>query len=151
MNMKLELVTIEDYDDLMALWNSVGMSKRALNPVDDSRDGIERFLKRNPTTCFKAVDDDGFLAGVILTGHDGRRGTINHMCVNPKYQRRGIGSQLVSAAEAALKAEGIQKIFALVFRDNDTGNAFWEQQGYSLRTDLNYRNKSLNPAVPTGK
>lgn len=149
--MKLELVTIEDYDDLMALWNSVGMSKRALNPVDDSRDGIERFLKRNPTTCFKAVDDDGFLAGVILTGHDGRRGTINHMCVNPKYQRRGIGSQLVSAAEAALKAEGIQKIFALVFRDNDTGNAFWEQQGYSLRTDLNYRNKSLNPAVPTGK
>ncbi len=151
MNMKLDLVTIEDYDDLMALWNSVGMSKRALNPVDDSRDGIERFLKRNPTTCFKAVDDDGFLAGVILTGHDGRRGTINHMCVNPKYQRRGIGSQLVSAAEAALKAEGIQKIFALVFRDNDTGNAFWEQQGYSLRTDLNYRNKSLNPAVPTGE
>lgn len=149
--MKLELVTIEDYDDLMALWNSVGMSKRALNPVDDSRDGIERFLKRNPTTCFKAVDDDGFLTGVILTGHDGRRGTINHMCVNPKYQRRGIGSQLVSAAEAALKAEGIQKIFVLVFRDNDTGNAFWEQQGYSLRTDLNYRNKSLNPAVPTGK
>ncbi len=148
--MKIELVTGDDYDDLMALWNSVGMSKRALNPVDDSRDGICRYLKRNPATCFKAVDSDGTLAGVILSGHDGRRGTVHHMCVNPAYQRRGIGSQLVAAAESALKAEEIQKIFVLVFNDNDAGNAFWDQQGYSLRTNLNFRNKSLNPNIPAG-
>lgn len=142
---------IEDYDAVFELWNSVGMSKRALNSVDDSRDGIERYLRRNPTTCFKAVSETGDLVGVILSGHDGRRGIVHHLCVNPEVQRCGIGSMLVKAAEEALKAEGIQKIFILVFNDNEKGNAFWEKQGYSLRTNLNYRNKSLNSEIPAGE
>lgn len=142
---------IEDYDAVFELWNSVGMSKRALNSVDDSRDGIERYLRRNPTTCFKAVSETGDLVGVILSGHDGRRGIVHHLCVNPEVQRGGIGSMLVKAAEEALKAEGIQKIFILVFNDNEKGNAFWEKQGYSLRTNLNYRNKSLNSEIPAGE
>ncbi|MCQ2248333.1 MAG: GNAT family N-acetyltransferase [Treponema sp.] len=149
--MTIKKITIEDYDSLMELWNSVGMSKRALNPVDDSREGIERYLRRNPETCFKAVDENGTLRGVILSGHDGRRGIVHHLCVEPKVQRGGIGSRLVEAAERALKAEGIQKIFILVFNDNEKGNVFWEKQGYSLRTNLNYRNKSLNNEIPTGE
>ena len=47
--------------------------------------------------------------------------------------------------------EGITKIFGLVFKDNDAANAFWEEQGYTLRTNLNYRNKSLNAQVPQGE
>ena len=144
------LVTIEDYDEIFALWNSTEQSRRALNPVDDSREGIERYLKRNPDTCFAAVSDDRII-GVILTGHDGRRAIIHHMCVHPDYRRMGIAAHLVSLAEDALKKEGIQKIFGLVFKDNEAANAFWEQQGYSLRTNLNYRNKSLNKAVPAGE
>ena len=58
---------------------------------------------------------------------------------------------LVQKAEEALKAEGINKIFGLVFKDNAPANAFWENQGYTLRTNLNYRNKSLNDAVPQGE
>ena len=54
-------------------------------------------------------------------------------------------------AEEALRAEGITKIFCLVFKDNDPANAFWEEAGYSLRTNLNYRNKSLDPDVPRGE
>ena len=63
----------------------------------------------------------------------------------------GIAAHLVSLAEEALKKEGIQKVFGLVFSDNETANQFWEKQGYSLRTNLNYRNKGLNPQVPTGE
>ena len=148
---ELKNVTIDDYDSLMKLWESVGMSKRALNPVDDSRDGIARYLKRNHSTCFKAIDENGSLFGVILSGHDGRRGLVHHLCVSPSVQRGGIGSSLVAAAEKALKAEGIQKIFILVFNDNEKGNAFWEKLGYSLRTNLNYRNKSLNEQIPAGE
>ena len=88
---------------------------------------------------------------MILTGHDGRRAIIHHLCVHPSYRRQGIASQLVNEAEEALKREGISKIFGLVFKDNDTANSFWEREGYSLRTNLNYRNKSLNDAVPQGK
>ena len=143
-------VSIDDYDELFALWNSTEQSRRALNPVDDSREGIERYLKRNPNTCFAAVSE-GHIIGVILAGHDGRRGIIHHMCVHPDFRRMGIAAHLVSLAEDALKNEGIQKVFGLVFIDNDGANAFWEEQGYTLRTNLNYRNKSMNRAIPTGK
>ncbi len=146
----IRLVTIEDYDALYELWSSTEQSRRALNPVDDSRAGIDRYLKRNPNTCF-AVVQDGKIIGVILTGHDGRRGIIHHMCVHPAYRRMGIAGHLVSLAEDALKKEGIQKVFGLVFKDNGPANAFWEQQGYSLRTNLNYRNKSLNEEIPMGE
>lgn len=156
MSITTRLVTIEDYDRIFALWNSTEQSKRALNPVDDSREGIARYLKRNPTTCFLALSKDGSgdaseVVGVILTGHDGRRGIIHHMCVHPSFRRQGIARMLVQKAEEALKAEGINKIFGLVFKDNETANSFWENQGYTLRTNLNYRNKSLNDAVPQGE
>ena len=150
MEYRTRLVRADDYDSLYELWNSTEQSRRALNPVDDSRAGIERYLKRNPNTCFAAVKDDRII-GVILTGHDGRRAIIHHMCVHPDYRRMGIAARLVSLAEDALKKEGIQKVFGLVFKDNEPANAFWEQQGYSLRTNLNYRNKSLNDAIPAGE
>ena len=150
MGYTVKKVTIEDYDQIFDLWNSTEQSRRALNPVDDTREGIGRYLKRNPNTCFAAVKDDR-IVGVILTGHDGRRGIIHHMCVHPDYRRMGIAAHLVSLAEDALQKEGIQKVFGLVFKDNDVANAFWERQGYSVRTNLNYRNKSLNKNIPQGE
>ena len=146
----IRLITIDDYDQMFELWNSTEQSKRALNPVDDSRQGIDCYIKRNPTTCFGAFSGEQ-LVGIILTGHDGRRAIIHHLCVHPDFRRQGIAGRLVECAEKAIKAEGINKIFGLVFKDNETANAFWEKQGYSLRTNLNYRNKSLNELVPQGK
>ena len=155
MKLTVRPVTDGDYDGLMALWNSTEQSRRALNPVDDSREGIARYLKRNPSTCFLAAERDESgkekIAGVILTGHDGRRAIIHHLCVHPDCRRAGIAAALVRRAEEALRAEGISKVFGLVFRDNEAANAFWEKQGYSLRTNLNYRNKSLNEKVPQGE
>ena len=150
MEVTIRKVTIDDYDSIYALWDSTEQSRRALNPVDDTREGIEKYLNRNPNTCFAAVQGDRII-GVILTGHDGRRGIIHHMCVHPDFRRMGIAARLVAAAEEALKREGIQKVFGLVFVDNEPANAFWESQGYSLRTNLNYRNKSLNERIPAGE
>lgn len=148
-------VVIEDYDEIYALWCATEQSRRALNPVDDSREGIARYLRRNPTTCFLACAEDGTgtsrIAGVILTGHDGRRGMIHHMCVAAEFRRQGIAGRLAQAAEEALRREGITKVFGLVFRDNDAANAFWQAQGYTLRTNLNYCNKSLHENVPQGE
>ena len=150
MEYTIRQVTEEDYDAIYELWQSSEQTVRALNPIDDSREGIVRYLRRNPNTCFAAADGNRII-GVILSGHDGRRGIIHHLCVHPACRRKKIATRLVSMAESALNEEGIQKIFCLVFRDNDAANAFWEQQGYSLRTNLNYRNKSLNDAIPKGE
>ena len=150
MDIAIRLLTIDDYDQMFSLWNSTEQSKRALNPVDDSMEGIDRYIKRNPSPCFGAFLYEK-LIGVVLSGHDGRRGIIHHMCVHPDFRRQGIASQLVDCAEKALHAEGIQKIFGVVFKDNYTANSFWEKKGYNLRTNLNYRNKSLNSQVPLGE
>ncbi len=151
MNISIRAVVIDDYDNIYKLWCSSEQSKRALNPVDDTREGIERYLKRNPNTCFLSYTEDNKTVGVILTGHDGRRGIVHHLCIHPEYRRMGIAGMLVSKAEEALQKEGITKVFGLVFKDNDNANAFWEGKGYTLRTNLNYRNKSLDKNVPQGE
>lgn len=139
--MKIRTMSIFDYADVYNLWLSCkGMG---LNSLDDSRDGIEKFLKRNPDTCFVA-EVDNRIVGSILTGNDGRRGYIYHTAVSPQYQQHGIGSTLVDTAIDALKKLGINKIALVVFDKNDNGNAFWEKQGFSERNDLIYRNKTIN-------
>lgn len=134
------LMTINDYDEAYNLWlNTEGMG---LNKIDDSQNGIEMYLKRNPTTCFVALDNDK-VVGVILAGHDGRRGYIHHTAVNSDYRKCGIGRQLVDLAMKALEEEGICKTALVVFAENEIGNKFWESIGFTVRTDLIYRNKSI--------
>ncbi|MBQ8357702.1 MAG: GNAT family N-acetyltransferase [Clostridia bacterium] len=131
---------LSDYEALYAPWLSCpGMG---LNDVDDSKEGIARFLTRNPHTCFVAERADG-LVGAIMAGHDGRRGYIYHTAVRPDARRQGIGSALVHTALEALRACGIGKVALVVFAKNRNGNAFWEKQGFTVREDLTYRNRSL--------
>ncbi|MPM64001.1 Acetyltransferase YpeA [bioreactor metagenome] len=139
--MIIRLLAIEDYEKVYELWtNTKGMGMRSL---DDSHEGIEKFLKRNPTTSFVAEADNN-LVGVILCGHDGRRGYIYHTAVNPDYRRNGLGEALVSAVLEALKEEGINKAALVVFGTNNVGNKFWESIGFEKREDLIYRNISIN-------
>ncbi|MDE7398338.1 MAG: GNAT family N-acetyltransferase [Oscillospiraceae bacterium] len=138
--MNIRKMTIADYDAVYALWLSCkGMG---LNNLDDSKEGIARFLERNPETCFVA-ESDGKIIGIILTGHDGRRGYIYHTAVNPESRRMKIASRLVDASLNALKQQGINKVALVVFDKNKDGNAFWEKLGFSVREDLIYRNQSL--------
>ena len=133
------LMTIEDYDEVYPIWIAC---HNGLNSTDDSKEGIAKYLQRNPTTSFVAAID-GHVVGVILCGHDGRRGYIQHMSISPDHRRLGIGSKLVDLALEALNKEGIKKVALVAFKTNDLGNAFWEAQGFTLREDLNYRNKAL--------
>lgn len=139
--MQIRKLTIADYQEVYRLWLSCkGMG---LNNLDDSEEGIARFLNRNPDSCFVA-DVDGRIAGVIISGHDGRRGYIYHTAVHPEYRRRGIASALVEAALDALQECGIHKVALVVFGRNGDGNAFWESVGFSSREDLVYRNKAIS-------
>ena len=131
-------MSMNDYNAVYELWSSC--DGIGLNEIDDSENGIARFLLRNPTTCFVAKVD-GMIIGAILAGHDGRRGYIYHLAVKKQYRGRGIAKQLVNAAVFALNRLGIQKAGLVVFSDNEEGNAFWERLGFCVRKDLFYRNK----------
>jgi len=138
--MTISRMTIEDYNEVYSLWLSTkGMG---LNTLDDSREGIQRYLNRNPTTCFIAKDMNQVI-GIILAGHDGRRGFIYHLAVKQEQRKKGIGRALVDRAEEALREEGINKAALVVFDKNEVGNGFWENIGYIIRNDLVYRNRVL--------
>ncbi len=141
--MLIRKMTIDDYDGVYALW--LATPGLGLNDIDDSRAGIEKYLLRNPGTCFVA-ETNGALSGVIMSGHDGRRAFIYHMAVAAQERSRGIGCKLLAASLAALAAEGITKAALVVFAKNQTGNDFWANRGFANRDDLTYRNKTLNPA-----
>jgi N-acetylglutamate synthase len=138
--MTITTMKIEDYEGVYSLWiNTPGMG---LNNLDDSKEGIERYIKRNPTTCFVAKENTEII-GVILSGHDGRRGFIHHTAVAISERNRGIGTALVEKALEALRKEGINKVALVVFERNQIGNTFWERIGFGKREDLVYRNKVI--------
>lgn len=141
--MQVRVMTIEDYPQVYALWMSIhGFGIRT---VDDSREGVEKFLKRNPATSVVAVEDDR-VVGAILCGHDGRRGCFYHVCVAEDKRQRGIGKQMATFAMHALKAEGINKVSLIAFKSNEVGNRFWRSVGWTYRDDLNYYDFTLNEA-----
>lgn len=142
--MNIRTMDISDYNKVYALWMSC--KNMGFNNLDDSKDGIEKFLKRNPKTSFVAEENDA-IVGIILAGHDGRRGYIYHTSVGENHRRQGIGTKLVDKCLSALKEEGINKVALLVFAKNDVGNRFWENQGFIARTDITYKNQETNKLI----
>ena len=137
----VRIMTIEDYEGVYALWKKIkGFGIRS---IDDSKEGVARFLKRNPTTSVVA-EKDGRIVGSILCGHDGRRGCLYHVCVDEDYRRHGIGKRMVVFAMKALKEEKINRVSLIAFTENDIGNAFWNTIGWTERLDLNYYDFTLN-------
>lgn len=143
--MLIRRMNINDYKDVYSLWMScAGMG---LNDLDDSEEGIAKFLIRNPETCFVALDNRENIVGVIMAGNDGRRGYIYHTAVHPEYRKQGIARSLVQKTMDALKDCGINKTALVVFDRNKGGNLFWERLGFTVREDLVYRNRTITEMV----
>ncbi len=120
----IRAMEIEDYDQVRSLWMTIrGFGIRS---IDDSREEIARFLKRNPTTSVVAEKD------------------FYHVCVAKALRRRGIGRDMVIYCMNALRAQRINKVALIAFTKNDAGNAFWRQIGWKHRQDLNYYDFVLN-------
>lgn len=125
-------MTSDYYEQALALWQAavgVGLSEA------DSREAIGRYLERNPGLSLIAVQD-GQMIGAVLCGHDGRRGFIHHLAVQPGMRRRGVGRQLVQECLAGLRREGIQKCHLFVFQQNREAIAFWRAIGFTARDEL---------------
>lgn len=138
---KVRVMTMEDYDSVYELW--MGIKGFGIRSIDDSRAGVERFLRRNPATSVVA-ESQGKIVGAILCGHDGRRGCFYHVCVHADYRKRGIGRAMAVFAMKALQAEEINKVSLIAFTSNEIGNRFWKSAGWTYREDLNYYDFSLN-------
>lgn len=128
----LRAMTMTDYDAVIELMKATpGVSFRDA----DSREATARYLERNAGLSFVA-EADGRLVGCVMSGHDGRRGYLQHLAVLPAHRRRGIANALVERCLAALERLGILKSHIDVYRTNELGQAWWEGRGWKLRTDI---------------
>ena len=141
MDILIREMTIADYDQVYDLLTKINFFFFFF--IDDSREGVERFLRRNPTTSVVAVQN-GHIIGNILCGHDGRTGCFYHVCVAPGYRKHGVGYRMVRTAMEALQKEGVSKISLIAFKDNEVGNAFWQGIGWREREDVNTYEFILN-------
>ena len=141
MSIIIREMTMDDYDKVYALW--IGIQGFGIRSIDDSREGVERFLRRNPTTSVVA-EQNGRIVGAILCGHDGRRGCFYHVCVAKDYRKHGVGHRMAQHCMRALMAEGINKVSLIAFKSNEVGNAFWQGVGWTKRDDINYYDYTLN-------
>lgn len=142
-NITIRPMEPDDYEKVQKLWMSIrGFGIRA---IDDSKEDIERFLKRNPTTSVVACAGDR-IVGSILCGHDGRQASFYHVCVTRAYRRQGIATNMVIYCMNVLRDLRINKITLIAFTKNDAGNAFWKHIGWTCRSDCNYYEFVLNEA-----
>lgn len=139
--MNIRAMVIEDYEEVYKLWLSI--KGFAIRQIDDSKEGIERFIRRNEGISVVA-EEDGKIVGSILAGHDGRRGCLYHVCVMESHRKKGIGRSMALKVIESLKAENISKISLVVFTKNELGNPFWQEMGWKIRKDLNYYDITIN-------
>jgi ribosomal protein S18 acetylase RimI-like enzyme len=128
-----------DYPGVYALWKScqgIGLGDT------DTESGIRQFLDRNPGLSCVASEGNR-IVGAVLCGDDGRRGYIHHLAVRPSHRRRGIGRNLVSHCLAALAHKNIHKCHLFIFRNNQDGTKFWQDEGWSRRDDLHVMSKFI--------
>ena len=117
---------IEDYDAALELWQRVEGLEIA---EGDDKEGVAQFLARNPGLSRVATDGSA-IVGVALCGHDGRRGHIYHLAVDPAYQGRGLGKRLLDECLEGLRRAGLKRVIIMVADDNPSGREFWKRSGY---------------------
>jgi ribosomal protein S18 acetylase RimI-like enzyme len=115
-----------DVDGVIDLWRVSGM----LSDLNDPRQDFEFALSGPASTIFLATDTSKIIVGSVMVGHDGHRGNIYYVAVAPQCRMRGIGRQLMQAAEHWLKEAGIRKIHLLVLNNNLRAAPFYEKLGY---------------------
>ena len=129
--MKINKFSMEYYDDVIQLWTKAGINVSS----SDSKEEIERMLIRNPDLFLIGIIKDKIVA-VVMGGFDGRRGYVHHLAVDPKYQRSGYGTRLMSKLNENFRQKSIHKIHLFVEKRNIEAMNFYRTLGWEIRDYL---------------
>jgi ribosomal protein S18 acetylase RimI-like enzyme len=142
---RLKLLRIEDYEDMIESWNRAGLTIKVKGR--ESRESIERELKFGGASFIGAFDGSNGAkpVGLVIANYDGRRGWINRVAVLPEYRRRGVASALIKEAEEFLKKKGAKIIAALIVKSNTPSRKLFEKNGYSTNEEIAYYSKRESP------
>lgn len=131
--MQIRAILPSDHPQLLELWRRTpGIRLRA----EDEYEPFCRYLARNPGLSL-LVESDGMVVATLLVGHDGRRGYLQHLVVEPSWRGQGLASALLGGALARLAGLGVSKSHVFVLGDAPEALAFWRSRsGWGEREDI---------------
>jgi ribosomal protein S18 acetylase RimI-like enzyme len=123
----LSISAIEDRDipEVVALWQRCGSTRPWNNPEADIT-----LARKGANATILLGRDNGVLVASVLVGHDGHRGWVYYVTVDPDHRFKGFGRMIMIAAEDWLRARGIEKMQLMVRGDNTKVQAFYQSIGY---------------------
>jgi ribosomal protein S18 acetylase RimI-like enzyme len=138
---EIRTLGVADYEAICQVWAASGVHFQATGR--ESHENFAHQMTSGLQAVFGAMDGDK-LVGVVVVTHDGRKGWVNRLGVLPEYQRRGIGTRLVGAAEDHIHAQGLEIVAALIEHDNDASLSMFKQAGYFVH-NVYYVSKRDHP------
>jgi ribosomal protein S18 acetylase RimI-like enzyme len=142
---QLAIAPLEDADiaAVVALWQRCGLTR----PWNDPEADIALARQGSNAAVLLGRDGDAVVASVLV-GHDGHRGCVYYVAVDPEHRKKGFGRAIMSAAEDWLRARGILKLNLMVRPDNTQVQAFYETLDYDEQERMVYA-KWLDGRDPT--
>ena len=116
-----------DVEQIVALWRTCGLTREWNDPHKDIA-----FARLGGTSTILVAEASGRIIASVMAGHDGHRGVLYYVAVDPAFQRRGLGTEAVRAAEFWLRAHGVWKINLLIRNENEMVRGFYENLGYEV-------------------
>ena len=141
----LAIAPIGDADvaDVVALWQRCGLTRPWNDPAADIA-----LARKGPNAAVLVGRDGGGIVASVLVGHDGHRGWVYYVAVDPDYRDKGYGRVIMDIAEDWLRARGIEKLQLMVRPDNSQVQAFYQSLGYFEQERIVYA-KWLDGREPT--
>jgi ribosomal protein S18 acetylase RimI-like enzyme len=141
-------LAISEIDDneieaVVTLWQRCGLTR----PWNDPHADIA-LARRGDNAAVLVGREDGAPVASVMVGHDGHRGWVYYVAVDPERQKKGYGRLMMAAAEEWLRAAGIAKLQLLVRRENARANAFYNSLGFAQSTSVMFA-KWLDGRDPT--
>lgn len=124
-------ITDADVAATIALWRRCGLTR----PWNDPERDIA-FARASPAATVLVGRSGGRLAASAMTGHDGHRGAVYYVGVDPDFRGRGFGRAIMAAAEAWLGGRGVCKLNLLIRGGNEQARGFYEAIGYDLEPNI---------------
>ncbi len=126
MSLAVRSATLDDEQQVIALWHACDLVASYNDPVADFR-----FAKAGPCSdVLVAVDEAGAIMGSVMVGHDGHRGWLYYVAASPASRGEGVGRRVVEAAENWLREHGVAKAQLLVRETNTKVVSFYEHLGF---------------------
>jgi len=132
---KLSIPAITDADvpAVIALWQRCGLTRPWNDPAGDIA-----FARRGANATILIGRADGVIVASAMVGHDGHRGWVYYVAVDPEHQKKDFGRVIMAAAEDWLRGQGVAKVQLMVRPDNTSVRAFYDRLGYATQERVIY-------------